>query len=46
VLADVAGAATETRRSAQTVLAASEAEAAAAGDLRSEVATFLQKVAG
>jgi methyl-accepting chemotaxis protein len=45
VLADVAGAATETRGSAETVLAASEAVAAAAGDLRSEVESFLQKVA-
>ncbi len=46
VLADVAGAATETRGSAETVLAASEAVAAAAGDLRTEVESFLQKVAG
>jgi len=45
VLADVAGAATETRGSAETVLAASEAVAAAAGDLRTEVESFLQKVA-
>src|SRR5215470_2647065 len=36
VLADVAGAATETRGSAQTVLACSEAVATAAGDLRTE----------
>jgi methyl-accepting chemotaxis protein len=46
VLADVAGAATETSGSAQTVLAASEAVATAAGDLRTEVESFLQKVAG
>jgi methyl-accepting chemotaxis protein len=45
VLADVAGATTETRGSAQTVLVASEAVAAAAGDLRAEVESFLQKVA-
>jgi methyl-accepting chemotaxis protein len=45
VLADVAGAATETRGSAQTVLACSEAVATAAGDLRTEVESFLQQVA-
>jgi methyl-accepting chemotaxis protein len=45
VLADVAGAAGETRESAETVLSASEAVATAAGDLRAEVATFLRKVA-
>jgi PAS domain S-box-containing protein len=45
VLADVVGAATETRQSAETVLSASEAVAAAAGDLRAEVETFLHKVA-
>jgi methyl-accepting chemotaxis protein len=45
VLADVVGAATETRESAETVLTASEAVAAAAGDLRAEVETFLRKVA-
>jgi PAS domain S-box-containing protein len=45
VLADVAGAASETRESAETVLTASEAVATAAGDLRAEVETFLQKVA-
>ena len=45
VLADVAGAATETRGSAETVLAASQAVETAAGDLRAEVEDFLQKVA-
>ena len=45
VLADVVGAATETRQSAETVLTASEAVAGAAGDLRAEVETFLRKVA-
>jgi len=45
VLNDVAGAATETRGSAETVLAASEAVATAAGNLRNEVEGFLQKVA-
>jgi methyl-accepting chemotaxis protein len=45
VLADVAGAASETRESAETVLSASEAVATAAGDLRAEVETFLRKVA-
>jgi len=45
VLADVVGATTETRESAETVLTASEAVAAAAGDLRTEVESFLQKVA-
>ena len=39
-----AGAASETRISAETVLAASEAVAAIAGDLRAEVDGFLQKV--
>jgi PAS domain S-box-containing protein len=45
VLGEVAGAATETRGSAETVLAASEAVEKAAGDLRTEVEGFLQKVA-
>ena len=45
VLADVVGAATETRESAETVLTASEAVAAAAGDLRAEVESLLDKVA-
>jgi NO-binding membrane sensor protein with MHYT domain/methyl-accepting chemotaxis protein len=45
VLGDVAGAATETRGSAETVLAASQAVETAAADLRSEVEGFLQKVA-
>src|SRR5499426_2177514 len=45
VLTDVVGAATETRQSAETVLTASEAVAAAAGDLRAEVESFLHKVA-
>ena len=41
----IAGAAGETRESAETVLSASEAVATAAGDLRAEVETFLRKVA-
>ena len=45
VLADVAGAATDNRGSAETVLAAAEAVETAAADLRSEVEGFLQKVA-
>jgi methyl-accepting chemotaxis protein/PAS domain-containing protein len=45
VLGEVAGAATETRGSAETVLAASEAVETAAGNLRSEVEGFLQQVA-
>jgi len=45
VLGEVAGAATETRGSAETVLAASEAVEQAASNLRSEVEDFLQKVA-
>jgi len=45
VLADVSGAATETRGSAETVLAASQAVETAAADLRAEVEGFLQKVA-
>jgi methyl-accepting chemotaxis protein len=44
-LGEVAGAAIETRGSAETVLAASEAVEKAAGDLRTEVEDFLQKVA-
>jgi methyl-accepting chemotaxis protein len=44
-LSDVAGAATETRGSAETMLAASQAVEKAAGDLRTEVEGFLQKVA-
>jgi PAS domain S-box-containing protein len=46
VLGDVTGAATETRGSAETVLAASQAVETAAADLRQEVEGFLQKVAG
>ena len=46
VLGDVAGAATETRGSAEIVLAASKAVETAAADLRTEVEGFLQKVAG
>ncbi|MGH6767709.1 MAG: MHYT domain-containing protein [Xanthobacteraceae bacterium] len=45
VLGDVAGAATETRTSAETVFAAAKAVETAAADLRSEVEGFLQKVA-
>jgi len=45
VLGEVAGAATETRSSAETALAASEAAEKAADDLRAEVEGFLQKVA-
>jgi methyl-accepting chemotaxis protein len=45
VLGEVAGAATETRGSAETVLAASQAVESAAGDLRGEVEGFLAKVA-
>src|SRR5712691_10071944 len=44
-LGEVAGAAIETRGSAETMLAASEAVEKAAGDLRSEVEGFLQTVA-
>jgi methyl-accepting chemotaxis protein len=44
-LSEVAGAAIETRGSAETMLAASQAVEKAAGDLRSEVEGFLQKVA-
>jgi NO-binding membrane sensor protein with MHYT domain len=45
VLGDVAGAATETRQSAETVLGASKAVETAAADLRAEVEDFLRKVA-
>ena len=45
VLADVAGAAGETRRSANGVLSASEAVEAAAAELRSEIEGFLARVA-
>jgi methyl-accepting chemotaxis protein len=45
VLSEVAGAATETHRSADTMLNAAEAVEAAAGDLRDEVERFLAKVA-
>jgi hypothetical protein len=44
-LSEVAGAATETRGSAETVLAASQAVEKAADDLRIEVEGFLEKVA-
>ncbi len=45
VLADVAGAAGETRRSAESVLTASEAVEAAAAELSREVEGFLARVA-
>ena len=45
VLADVAGAATETRQSAESVLTASQAVEAAAAELRHEVEGFLARVA-
>ena len=45
VLDEVAGAATETRTSAESVLGASQAVEAAAADLRREVEGFLQRVA-
>jgi methyl-accepting chemotaxis protein len=45
VLREVAGAATDTRASAQTVLQASQSVEAALANLRSEVAEFLDKVA-
>jgi methyl-accepting chemotaxis protein len=45
VLNEVAGAVGETKASAQTVLGASEAVEKAAANLRTEVETFLQKVA-
>jgi methyl-accepting chemotaxis protein len=44
ILNDVASAATETRRSAQTVLSASDSVETAAKSLRTEVETFLGKV--
>ncbi len=44
-LNDVAGAAIETRKSAETMLSASEAVETAADNLRAEVHSFLQKVA-
>ncbi len=45
VLSDVAGAATATRRSAETVLSASRSVESAVAKLRGEVETFLAKVA-
>jgi methyl-accepting chemotaxis protein len=45
VLGEVAGAAAESQQSAQRVLDASQAVEAAAADMRSEVETFLGKVA-
>jgi methyl-accepting chemotaxis protein len=45
VLSEVAGATTETQQSAQTVLTASQSVEQAAGNLRSEVESFLTKVA-
>jgi methyl-accepting chemotaxis protein len=45
VLSEVAGATTETQASAQTVLTASQSVEQAAGNLRSEVESFLTKVA-
>jgi hypothetical protein len=45
LLADVAGAATETRGSAETVLTASRSVEQASANLRSEIETFLEKVA-
>ena len=45
VLGEVAGAATETRHSAESVLNASQAVEAAAADLRNEVEGFLDSVA-
>jgi methyl-accepting chemotaxis protein len=45
VLSEVAGATTETQQSAQTVLTASESVEQAAANLRSEVESFLIKVA-
>ena len=44
VLSDVAGAATATRSSAETVLSASRSVESAVAKLRGEVATFLSKV--
>jgi methyl-accepting chemotaxis protein len=45
VLNKVAGATTETQRSAQSVLIASESVEAATADMRGEVESFLTKVA-
>ncbi len=45
VLGEVAGAASETRASAQTVLSASKSVESAVANLRGEVETFLGKVA-
>jgi len=45
VLNDVAGAATATRSSAETVLSASRSVESAVAKLRGEVETFLSKVA-
>ena len=45
VLGDVAGAATATRSSAETVLSASRSVESAVAKLRGEVETFLGKVA-
>jgi PAS domain S-box-containing protein len=45
VLGEVSGAITETQQSAQTVLASSESVESAAANLRSEVESFLTKVA-
>jgi methyl-accepting chemotaxis protein len=45
VLSDVAGAATATRSSAETVLSASRSVESAVAKLRGEVETFLRKVA-
>jgi methyl-accepting chemotaxis protein len=45
ILGDVAGAVARTRSSANTVLCASEAVESAAAELRSNVASFLEKVA-
>jgi hypothetical protein len=45
VLTEVAGAATDTRQSAESVLSASQAVEAAASELRREVESFLASVA-
>jgi methyl-accepting chemotaxis protein len=45
LLADLAGAATETRGSAETVLSASQAVEQASANLHAELEQFLQKVA-
>jgi hypothetical protein len=45
VLTEMAGAATDTRQSAESVLTASEAVETAAADLRREVEGFLERVA-